>query len=207
MDLLTDAPLEGEITNRVADAIDVFDLAALWSEAGVDEIDLEAFLYRGLIVREREFRDAVKAYDWQQHAGRHVALFCSTDAVVPTWAWMLIGVKLQDVAASVTHGRTADARHIFFARALDRVDWSVYADRIVVIKGCGSSVVPTSAYVEATQRLMGVARKLMYGEPCSSVPLWRKPKAAPAGPTAARLSAVTPFAPNGAACDPSTGTC
>jgi hypothetical protein len=210
MDLLADTPA-APLTNRVAEsAIEVFDLAGLWDGAPVDEVDLEPFLFKGLVLRERDFRDQVKAYDWQQHAGHHVALFCSTDAIVPTWAWMLIGSKLEGVAASVTHGRAADVSREFYARALGRVDWQRYADGIVVIKGCGSAVVPTSAYVEATQRLMGVARKLMYGEPCSSVPLWRKPKAAPAMRTTAQVKPLKalPFAaPSGDACDPETGAC
>lgn len=209
MDLLTDTP-PTEITNRVAEsAIEVFDLAGLWDGAQIDEIDLEPFLFKGLVLRERDFRDQVKAYDWQQHAGHHIALFCSTDAIVPTWAWMLIGSKLEGVAASVTHGRRADVSREFYARALDQVDWSAYDDAIVVIKGCGSAVVPTSAYVEATQRLMRVARKLMYGEPCSSVPLWRKPKAKTAMRTTAQVAPLKPlpFATSGDACDPVTGLC
>ncbi len=209
MDLLTDLP-PAPVTNRVAEsAIEVFDLAGLWHDAPIDEIDLEPFLYKGLVLRERDFRDQLKAYDWQQHAGHHVALFCSTDAIVPTWAWMLIGSKLEGVAASVTHGHRADLSREFYARALDRVDWSAYDDAIVVIKGCGSAVVPASAYVEATQRLMRVARKLMYGEPCSSVPLWRKPKAQPAMRTTAQVTALKPilFAADGDACDPATGLC
>ncbi len=209
MDLLTDTP-PTEITNRVAEsAIEVFDLAGLWDGAQIDEIDLEPFLFKGLVLRERDFREHVKAYDWQQHAGHHIALFCSTDAIVPTWAWMLIGSKLEGVAASVTHGRRADVSREFYARALDQVDWSAYDDAIVVIKGCGSAVVPTSAYVKATQQLMRVARKLMYGEPCSSVPLWRKPKAKPAMRTTAQVAPLKPlpFAASGDACDPVTGLC
>ncbi len=209
MDLLTDAPT-AEITNRVAEsAIRVFDLAGLWDDAQIDEIDMEPFLFKGLVLRERDFRDQVKAYEWQQHAGHHVALFCSTDAIVPTWAWMLIGSKLEGVAASVTHGRRADVSREFYARALAQVDWSAYDDAIVVIKGCGSAVVPTSAYVEATQQMMRVARKLMYGEPCSSVPLWRKPKAKPAMRTTAQVGTLKPmpFATDGDTCDPATGVC
>ncbi len=209
MDLLTDTP-PAEITNRVAEsAIKVFDLASLWIDAPIDEIDLESFLYKGLVLRERDFRDQIKAYDWHHHAGHHVALFCSTDAIVPTWAWMLIGSKLEGVAVNVTHGRKADVSREFYIRALANVDWSAYDDAIVVIKGCGSTVVPTGAYVEATQHLMRVARKLMYGEPCSSVPLWRKPKAGPAMRTTAQVGAFKPlpFAASGDACDPATGVC
>jgi len=107
-----------------------------------------------------------------------VAVFCSADAIVPTWAYMLVAVKLHGVARSIAIGRRADLVRDHFVRALEAEDWSKYRDRIVVVKGCGSGVVPVDAYVLATQKLQAVARKLMYGEPCSSVPLWRRPKTA-----------------------------
>ncbi len=183
-----------EIVNRVAESdLIVFDLAACWEHQRVAEIDLAPFLYRGLVLREKDFRAAVAALDAEAYAGQHVALFCSTDAIVPTWAWMLVATHLDASARSVTVGRAADARREHFARALDAVDWSAYEDRIVVVKGCGGKDVPPEAYVFATHRLMQVARKLLYGEPCSSVPLWRRPKAKPARP--ATTTAAPPPGP------------
>ncbi|MFP4228465.1 MAG: DUF2480 family protein [Salinivenus sp.] len=167
------------IENRVADSeIQVFNLADLWDERAVTEIDISQFLVEGLMLKEKAFREEVKRHDWAQYDGEHVALYCSTDAIVPTWGYMLIAAKLHDVAHTTTLGRAADVRREYYARGLDNVDWSRYEDRPVVIKGCGSDVVPEMAYVRATQKLQGVARKLMYGEPCSSVPLWRRPKEA-----------------------------
>ena len=174
-----------EIVNRVAESdIDVYNLEALWDGADVAELDLAPFLYRGLILREKDFREAVKAHDWSPYEGRHVALYCSADAIVPTWAYMLLASKLEGVARSVAFGRAADLIRDHFVRALAAEDWERYRDRIVVVKGCGSTLVPPNAYVLATQHLQRVARKLMYGEPCSSVPLWRRPKAATAAPAA-----------------------
>lgn len=167
-----------ELVNRVAESdIDVFDLAALWDAADVAELDLAPWLHRGLVLREKDFRAAVAAHAWEAFAGRHVAVHCSIDAIVPTWAWMLVATRLEGVAASVAFGREADARRDFYVRALAAFDFERYRDRIVVVKGCGARDVPVSAYVDATQRLLRVARKVMYGEPCSSVPLWRRPKA------------------------------
>jgi len=103
-----------------------------------------------------------------------VALSCTTDAIVPPWAWMLVATKAAGKALSVTVGDETTVRTAVFARLLADFDWSRYEDRMVVIKGCGSRNVPESAYAEATTRLMGVARKIMYGEPCSSVPIWRR---------------------------------
>lgn len=174
------------ILNRVAESdIEVFDLSTLWDGAPVASFDLVDFLTHGLVLREKDFRQHVKAHDWQQYAGQHVALHCSTDAIVPTWAYMLLASKLEGVARSVAFGTPQDLVRDHFSRALASFDWSPYRDAIVVIKGCGSKVVPTNAYLVATQHLQRVARKLMYGEPCSSVPLWRKPKAATGTPAPA----------------------
>jgi hypothetical protein len=167
------------IENRVADSeIQVFNLADLWDDRPVTELDISAFLVEGLMLKEKDFREEVKTHDWSEYEDEHVALYCSTDAIVPTWGYMLIASKLHEVAHSTTMGRADDAQREYYARALDAVDWSRYEDRPVVIKGCGSDVVPEMAYVRATQKLQDVARKLMYGEPCSSVPLWRRPKEA-----------------------------
>ncbi len=164
------------LENSVADSeIQVFNLADLWDDRSVTEVDISQFLVEGLMLKEKEFRDGVSEYDWTQHEGEHVALYCSTDAIIPTWAYMLIASKLKDGAASTTLGRADDLRREYYVQALNDVDWSAFADRPVVIKGCGSEGVPEMAYARATQKLQEVARKLMYGEPCSSVPLWRRP--------------------------------
>lgn len=167
-----------ELTNRVAESdIVIYNLEALWDGRPVAELDLEPFLYEGMILREKDFREKVRAYDWAQYDGQHVAVFCSADAIVPTWAYMLVASKLADVAHSVAYGRGPDLVRDYFVRALEAEDWSPYADRPVVVKGCGSKIVPANAYLVATQKLQQVAARLMYGEPCSSVPLWRRPKA------------------------------
>ena len=172
------------IINRVAESeIEVYNLDALWDGKPVVEFDVVSFLVEGLILREKAFREHVKAHDWTQYTDRHVAVFCSTDAIVPTWAYMLIASKLDGLACSVVFGRKEDLVREYFTRAIDAEDWSKYRDRIVVVKGCGTGLVPTSAYVATMQKLQGVARKLMYGEPCSSVPLWRRPKAQAALPS------------------------
>ena len=169
--------LNADLTNRVAESeITVYNLADLWDDAPVDELDIEPFLVQGLMLKEEPFREDVKAYDFSQHAGHHVAIHCSTDAIVPTWGYMLLASKLEGIARSVTFGHEDDLIRDYYIRALEDEDWSAYADKPVVIKGCGGDTVPDVAYLIATQKLQGVARKLMYGEPCSSVPLWRRPQ-------------------------------
>ncbi|WP_103030172.1 DUF2480 family protein [Salinibacter altiplanensis] len=165
------------IENRVAQGeIEVYNLADLWDDRPVTELDISAFLVEGLMLKEKEFRAEVDAHDWSQYANEHVALHCSTDAIVPTWGYMLIASELHDVAQSTTIGRADDLRREYYVAALDAEDWSAYEDTPVVVKGCGDDEVPEMAYVRATQKLQDVARKLMYGEPCSSVPLWRRPQ-------------------------------
>jgi len=177
MDTLPTSAPEAVIRNRVAESpIEVFNLEELWGRAALRVFDLAAFLDKGFILREKAFRDAARTYDWTQYEGAHVALQCSTDAIIPPWAWMLVASKASSAALSATVGDELSVRTAVFTRLLAGFDWSRYEDRIVVIKGCGSRNVPESAYAEATVRLMGVARKIMYGEPCSSVPIWRRPK-------------------------------
>ncbi len=163
------------ITNRVAESdIATFNLEALWDGREVVEFDLAVFLLEGLVLREKPFREAMKAHHWSAYNGKHVAIHCTTDAIIPTWASMLVAAKLEGIAASVAFGTKRDLIRDFFVRALEVVDWPLYAGKPVVIKGCANDVVPTDAYVIATQKLQGVAKKIMYGEACSAVPLWRK---------------------------------
>ena len=165
------------IVNRVAESeIEVYNLEALWEDRPLSTFDLAPFLHKGLILREKEFREAMKSRDWSVYEDHVVAVFCSTDAIIPTWAFMLVASRLEGLAHSVGFGIVEEVVRDHFVRALEREDWSRFEDRIVVIKGCASQVVPIDAYMIATQKLQGVARKLMYGEPCSSVPLWRKPR-------------------------------
>ena len=167
------------ITNRVAESgIQVLDLASLAPAGEMATVDLKPFLFQELILREKHFREQVRDHEWAAYTGRHVAITCSVDTIVPLWAYMLITAQLEGVAASVTVGSAEDVRREHFLAALDRYDWSQHADSIVVVKGCGTSEVPESAFVQAMSRLQKVARKVMFGEPCSSVPLWRRPKAA-----------------------------
>ena len=165
------------IVNRVAQSdIEVYNLEDLWQGHKVVPFDLAPLLHEGLILREKDFRDAVKAIDWAQYRDRLVAVHCSTDAIIPVWAYMLVASRLDGIAAGVGFGPPEAVVRDYFVRALEHEDWSRYEDRIVVVKGCASRIVPIDAYLIAVGKLQRVARKLMYGEPCSSVPLWRRPK-------------------------------
>jgi hypothetical protein len=165
------------LENRVQQSeITTFNLENLWDDRPVSEIDVAPFLVEGLMLKEKPFRQEVKEHDWSQYDGHHVAIHCSTDAIVPTWGFMLIASKLDGVAESVTFGHEEDVMRDYYVRVLEDFDWSAFEDRPVVVKGCASELVPDNAYLIATRKLQQHARKLMYGEPCSSVPLWRRPK-------------------------------
>lgn len=171
------------IVNKVAQSpIEVFNLEDLWDGGKVSVFDIASFLEHGLILREKPFRAAVAEHNWDAYGGQHVAVQCSTDAIVPVWAYMLVALRLDGIATSVSFGSADDLVREWFAEAITQFDWSIYEDAIVVVKGCGSGIVPESAYVASVQKLQRVARKLMFGEPCSSVPLWRRPKQQAAPP-------------------------
>ncbi|MCY4169983.1 MAG: DUF2480 family protein [Bacteroidetes bacterium] len=165
-----------EVVNRVAQSgIEVYDLELLWQDPEILELDIAEFLEQGIILREKPFRSQIETYHWNVFTSKHVAIYCSSDALIPMWAYMLIGAHLQG-ATSITEGRRQDVVREVFMEAIANEDWSKYTDRVVVVKGCGSGIVPASAYAKVIGELQKVARKVMFGEPCSSVPIWRKPK-------------------------------
>lgn len=165
------------LVNRVAESeIRVYNLEDLWDGKPVVAFDLAPYLFKGLVLREKDFREAMTVQDWAAYTDQHVAIQCSTDAIVPRWAYMLISASLQPYAASVAFGQPEDLVRDHFTRALAAEDWSRFSGKPVVLKGCNSPIVPLNAYLLATQYLQKAAKKLMYGEPCSAVPIWRKPK-------------------------------
>ena len=164
------------IVNRVAESdLMVFNLEDFWDGGQVREIDLAQYLFKGLILKENAFREAVKELDLEEYRDAHVAVSCSTNAVIPTWAYMLMAARLAPVAASVSYGTTEELVRQKIGTSLATHDWSKYEKRNVIVKGCPSDIIPTAAYLDAVTRLQPVAAKIMYGEACSSVPIWRRP--------------------------------
>jgi Protein of unknown function (DUF2480) len=168
---------ENEIINKVANsALVTINLEELVAVGEIAEIDLKELLFQGLILREKDVRDYIKNTDWTAYQNKSVAIFCSADAVIPTWAFMLIGIALQPHAAGVVYGSRAELIARIFNESLNKVDWGKFKDAKVVIKGCSDQHIPESAYVEAATRLRPYASSIMYGEPCSTVPLYKKPR-------------------------------
>ncbi len=138
--------------------------------------DITDNLFHGLILKEKDFRAFVKEHDWSAYDGKNVAIICSADAIVPTWAYMLLATKLQNHANHYVFGDLEALEQALFKEAIAKIDPEEYRDGKVVIKGCGSIPVPTFAYVEIMRKLLPVTSSVMYGEPCSTVPLYKKPK-------------------------------
>ncbi|WNJ21408.1 DUF2480 family protein [Pontibacter sp. G13] len=164
-----------EVVNRIANSpLITFKLEDYHTPGERVLLDIKDQLFRGLILRERDFRAWVKEHDWTQYAGKHVAITCSVDTIIQVWAYMLLEVKLQPHAESVVFGSLEDLEISLYFKQLDQIDFEQYADRPVVIKGCSDIDIPAAVYVEATRRLMPLVKKLSYGEPCSTVPIYKR---------------------------------
>jgi Protein of unknown function (DUF2480) len=166
-----------EIINRVStSSLITFDLEELYIKGDRIVFDIKDQLFEGIILKEKDFRGFIKTHDWSRYKDQHVAIICSADAIVPTWAYMLLSVALQPFAANVFFGSLAELESYLFTKALSSVKWDHYRDAKVVIKGCSKVQVPASAYVEVTNYLRPVAASIMFGEACSTVPLYKKSK-------------------------------
>lgn len=167
--------MEKEIINKVSNSqLVTFDLEELYTPGERVLFDIKDLLFQELVLREKDFRDFIKSHDWTQYANKYVAISCSVDAVVPTWAYMLLVSALQAHASEVIFGSLQDLETLLFQQALDKIDWGKYANTKVVIKGCSKVDVPVSAYVAVTKLLRPRVSSIMFGEPCSTVPVFKK---------------------------------
>ena len=166
-----------EIINRVAQSkLVTFDLEDYYPSGKRVHFDISDWLMEGLILREKEFRTHVAEYDWSQHQGQYVALYCSTDAIIPAWAYMLISVHLTPFVEKAVIGSLDNLETAIYQDIIENLEVSEYQDKPVIIKGCANKPIPDNAYTMMVQKLHGVAKSIMYGEACSSVPLYKKKK-------------------------------
>lgn len=166
-----------EIINRVAQsALTTINLEDFYQEGERVVLDIKDQLFQGLILREKDFREFIKTNDWTQYEGKFVSVVCSADAIVPTWAYMLIASKLESVAQFVIFGDLKELETVLFFNALQNFKPEEFEDKPIVIKGCFDKPIPVSAYMELTRRLTPHAKSIMYGEPCSTVPIFKKKK-------------------------------
>jgi len=167
--------IQENIVNKVAlSGLISFDLADLHQPGERLVYDIKDNLFQGLILREKDFREFVKNHNWDQYTGKNVAVICSADAIVPTWAYMLIASKLAPYANFFVFGDLALLETSLYLLALEKLPLEKYKDQRLVIKGCGDIEVPTAAYMAITAKLNNIAKSVMYGEPCSTVPIFKR---------------------------------
>ena len=167
--------MEGEIINKVANSVlEVFDLEDYYPTGIRTQIDISQWLYEGFLLKEKDFREALKNHDWSRYQNHFVAIYCSTDAIIPAWASILVSVHVAPFAKKVILGTVSDLDTSLYQEILSSIDYSKYRDKPVIIKGCSKKPVPETAYILAMQHLQPVAKSIMYGEACSAVPLYKK---------------------------------
>lgn len=167
--------MSDEIVNKVADSgLISMDLSSMKVQGERAVVDLKDRLWEEIALKEKDFRASVRETDWSEYEGKHVAVTCSVDAIIPTWAYMLIGSALKPYAASVCYGTAEELEDQLYEQLVRELPLEDYRDGRVIVKGCGD--VPTSAYVILVDRLQPVVKSLMFGEPCSTVPIYKRPK-------------------------------
>ncbi|ADV48928.1 DUF2480 family protein [Cellulophaga sp. E16_2] len=164
-----------EILNKVSQSkLITFDLEDYYPKGERVVLDIKDWLYEGFILREKDFREVVASHDWNQYQDKFVALTCSTDAIIPGWAYMLLTTRLQPFAKKVVVGSLEDLETSLYQTIIENIDVSSLKDHPVIIKGCSKKPVPANAYLQATAKIQTVAKSIMYGEACSSVPLFKR---------------------------------
>ena len=166
--------MEQEIINRVSNSgLLSLDLEELYPSGERLVYDLKQNLFMELILKEKDFREFLKGHDWSIYENTHVAIICSADAIVPTWAYMLLATYLEPYAKTIVFGDVEQLETKIYSQIFDSLDWSPYQNARVVVKGCSKTQIPTAVYVELSTRLKPIVKSLMFGEPCSTVPLYK----------------------------------
>ena len=166
-----------EIINRVAQSqLVVFDLEDFYPKGIRIVFDIKDWLFEGFVLKENDFRQYVAEHDWSQYQDKYVALICSTDAIVPAWAYMLITIELAPYSKKTIIGNLDTLETSIYQDIINGLDLSPYKDKPLIIKGCSNKPVPDNAYILLSEKLKPVAKSIMYGEACSSVPLFKRKK-------------------------------
>lgn len=170
-----------EIKNKVAaSGLITLDLETFVPQPGeIAAFDLQPFLFQGLILREKDFRQALKTQDWSEFEGKHLAVYCSGDAIIPVWAYMLVAANASPFAKDFYFGSPEELKKVRTVSNIQALDPSPYIGQKLVIKGCGDEGLGAEAYMAITAKLRPHVFSMMYGEPCSTVPIYKKPRVAP----------------------------
>ncbi|KAB2813958.1 DUF2480 family protein [Phaeocystidibacter luteus] len=166
-----------EIVNKIANSGLVnIDLEELYPKSKRHALDIAPWLYEGVMLREKDFRDHIKNHDWSQYNDAYVHVFCSEDAIIPQWAWILVARALNGRAIRTVYGDREALEALIFETVINQLDVDEYHGKKVIVKGCSNLPVPVQAYIKLTEKLTPVVQSLMYGEACSTVPIYKKPK-------------------------------
>ncbi|MBN96644.1 MAG: hypothetical protein CMC56_01865 [Flavobacteriaceae bacterium] len=164
-----------EIINRVAKSkLITLNLEDFYPSGKRVALDIKNWLFQGLILKEKNFRETLKNYNWSEFKNHYVAVFCSSEAIVPAWAYMLVQTQLNGISKKTVFGTLETLETVLFCSIIDNMDLSFCEGKPVIIKGCSEKPVPQNAYLLLLEKLQPVARSIMYGEACSSVPLFKK---------------------------------
>lgn len=164
-----------KIINKVAkSSLEVFDLEDYYPKGNRVQLDIVQWLHEEFILKEKDFREHLKGYDWAQYKDQYVAIFCSTDAILPAWSYILITLHIAPFAKKIVKGNLEDLENVLYQEILETIDYTIYRNKPVIIKGCSRKPVPTNAYLLAAQFLQHYAKSIMYGEACSAVPLFKR---------------------------------
>lgn len=164
-----------EIINKVANSVlEVFDLEDYYPTGTRIQIDISQWLLEGFLLKEKDFREVLKNHDWKQYENAFVAINCATDAILPAWAAILVASYVAPFAKKVVLGGFQELETAIYEEAISSIDFSIYQDKPVILKGCSKKPVPESAYIIAIQQLIQYAKSVMYGEACSAVPIFKK---------------------------------
>jgi len=162
--------------NKVAESgLITLDLETYYPKEETAVFDMKDHLFMGMILKEKDFREALKNLDWEKYRNKNVALTCSADAIIPVWAWMLVASYMQPVAKEIVMGDEKELHKSLFLKNLSAIKINEFEDKKVVIKGCGETPIADYVYMEITKLLRPVVKSIMYGEPCSTVPVYKKP--------------------------------
>ncbi|MCV9927975.1 DUF2480 family protein [Flavobacterium sp. LS1R49] len=166
-----------EIINKVANSVlEIFDLEDYYPKGLRAQVDISQWLLEGFLLKEKDFREHLKNHNWSQYQDAYVAINCSTDAIIPAWASILVAIQLAPFAKKIIDGNLEDLDASLYEEILHTLDYSAYKGKPVIIKGCSKKPVPTRAYILAAHYLQPFARSIMYGEACSAVPLYKENK-------------------------------
>ncbi len=169
--------IDKPLVNRIANSgLITINLEDYFPKGEIIAFDLKDYLFMELVLKEKDFRAALKEHDWSQYQDKNLLVHCSTDAIIPMWAYMLIAAYAEPFALNISQGNQEDFIKLSYQKALGEIDFGQYQDKRIVIKGCSMKPVPPYAYALLTQSLRPYAQSIMFGEPCSTVPVFKRPR-------------------------------